>query len=44
MTTFDRIVEYTFTAVLVVITSVAIWRHQSKPEPGESAEKKQGEP
>jgi hypothetical protein len=44
MATVDRIVEYAFTAALVGVVAVAVWRHQNKPEPSESAEKKKGEP
>jgi hypothetical protein len=44
MTNIDRIVDYSFTILLFVIVSVAVWRHQNKPGTGESTEKKNGEP
>jgi hypothetical protein len=40
MATADRLVEYAFTAVLVVVVCVLVWRHQNKPEPGENSDKK----
>ncbi len=40
MATADRLFEYAFTAVLVVVVCVLVWRHQNKPEPGENSDKK----
>ncbi len=38
--TIDRIINYAFTAGLVIVTGVLVWRHQHKPEPPDHVEEK----
>jgi hypothetical protein len=42
--TIERIIDYAFTAALVIVTAVLVWRHQNKPEASDGAESEKREP